>query len=90
MYLSVGYLLVELRVVTVDVDVFDCACGVLFRGNPLTGSHLVQMCPQPFLDSLHSLEPCPIVNLVRIIAPVEELLAAVTVIANVDVIAFGE
>ena len=62
----------------------------LFRGTPMTGSHLVEMRPKPFLDGLRGLEPSPIVKLIRIIALVEELLAAVTFIANVDVIAFGE
>ena len=46
--------------------------------------------PKPFLDGLRRLEPSPIVKLIRISALVEELLAAVTFIANVDEIAFGD
>jgi hypothetical protein len=62
----------------------------LFRGTPITGSHLVEMRPKPFLDGSCGLEPSPIVKLIRIIALVEELLAAVALIANVDVIAFSK
>ena len=48
------------------------------------------MRPKPFLDGLRGLEPSPIVELIRIVALIEEFLAAVTFIANVDEIAFGE
>ena len=54
------------------------------------GSHPVEMRPQPFLDGLRGLDPSPIVELIGIVAFVEELLAAVAFIANVDVIALGD
>ena len=76
--------------IRIDVDVRATERVALFRWHAMTGSHLVEMRPKPFLDGLRRLEPCPIVKLIRIIAPVEELLAAVTFIANVDVIAFSE
>ena len=64
--------------------------GRFHSGPDESGSDLVEMRPKPFLDGLRGLEPSPIVELIRILALIEELFAAVTFIANVNVIAFGE
>ncbi len=62
----------------------------LFRGTLRSTSHLLEARPKPFLHGLCARVLSPIHKLIGIIALVEKLLASVTLIANVDVIAFSK
>lgn len=61
----------------------------LFRGTLRSTSHLLEVRPKPFLHRLCARVLSPIHELIGIFAIVEKLLASVTLIANVDVIAFS-
>ena len=65
------------------------ACGSIPR-RPEAGPHPVEMRPEPFLDRLRGLGPGAVVGLIRIVALVEELFAAVSFIADVDIIALRD
>jgi hypothetical protein len=80
------------------LEVYLNRCGIerLFQ-NPTSSSGTcrilsvrVETAAQFLEDGSHRFELGPVVDLARIVALVEELLAAIAVVANVDEVAFGQ